>query len=241
MNPDGAIGYLAGTFSYSTSASLPDYNTFPVSISAKDIYGNLGQATATVTVLCNPGQSNTPQATQSVYSAARPSVQSFPSSYQLDSEIKAGRILISPNPTAGRFSFKLSNVNVPKIDVEIMSGRGAIITRRSVRGIIGGTFKTDFDLSKHPAGLYLIKTFDGHGEIIGSLFCSIKLALFLSPLLSPINKKVGRILFPADFFHYDPIKGVSSPTLFFQLKFPRPRTLLHNIIPVFPCLNQGQL
>ena len=50
-----------------------------------------------------------------------------------------------------------------------MSDRGAIITRRSVRGIVGGTFKTDFDLSKDPAGIYLIKALDGDRKIIGKV------------------------------------------------------------------------
>jgi hypothetical protein len=166
-NVDGGPGYryFAGTFAYLTSGNNnSSINT--VTITAKDILGNVAHANATVTLLC--GQPNT--------------VQSQSSNLSARSAIKPEESLISnsnnsikvfPNPTNGAFSVELPRQTGEKVSIQILTESGKLVTQRtiSLNGRVGN-LKEDFNLNNQATGIYLIKVITSKGVQIDKLVLS---------------------------------------------------------------------
>jgi hypothetical protein len=166
-NPDGAKSYLAGTFSFSVNSNITatSNNTNTVIITAKDIYGNIAQATAIVTVVCNQGQ------TQRL--ANTTAVTGLTEVLQLTKDasinIKSSALSIFPNPTNGRFAVQLSNLKTPQVTVEVFSENGMLVSKKSA-GTLGITsLKMDFDLTNQRSGVYFVKVVGADGVKSGKV------------------------------------------------------------------------
>jgi parallel beta-helix repeat protein len=164
-NIGGVPAYLAGTFTYKSAGATNSSNNSVnnVIISAQDNFGNLGQAIATVTVLCNLGQ-NQRQANVSTSETAQ-------SALVAQEILKVGDGLnIFPNPSTGKFSLQLSNVSSQQTTIEILSASGKTVTKKAL-GSLGAvaSSKVDFDLSNQPAGVYFIKVFGSDGVKTGKV------------------------------------------------------------------------
>jgi hypothetical protein len=61
-----------------------------------------------------------------------------------------------PNPTAGQFTVEFSHLDAEDVEFRIVSLTGAVITQVS-RYADAGTVRETFDLSKTPAGVYLVE------------------------------------------------------------------------------------
>jgi hypothetical protein len=165
-NPDGSQAYLAGTFSYQTvsSPATNGNNVNTVTVTAKDIYGNVAQATATVTVIC-PSQAQR----IAVVSEANVPAQSVQLTKDTETTVKASVLNVYPNPTTGRFSIQLSNLKVPQVTIEILSENGMTITRKSATTIASSSLKMDFDLSNQASGMYLVRVVGAEGMKIAKV------------------------------------------------------------------------
>ena len=159
---DDGLGYLAGTFSYTTTnsggGSTGGTNVNTVTISASDVHGNTAQTTATVTVVCNQGQNQ-----RLAFTDAASSTNALISD---ESAIngKANALAVFPSPTTGRFTLQLSKLSVPQVVVEILSESGTTVTRKKANTFsAANSIKMDFDLSSQPAGVYFIKAVGADG------------------------------------------------------------------------------
>ena len=153
---DGGPGnrYLAGSFIYSTSSSsgTRGTNNYVVTITAKDIFGNTGQATATVSVTCNQPL------------AMAPPTQSLMGSQSLMESTSTENLKIFPNPTTGQFSVQLNGNFGPKASILMVTETGLTIESRSINLLDRNSFsKIDFNLSGRPAGTYFIKVLTDKG------------------------------------------------------------------------------
>jgi len=167
--PDGGPvnRYLAGTFSYSvvssnsvssnSTVSSGTANTNIVTITAKDIYGNVAHATATVTLICNQSDSKVQSITVSQESE------------QTLLENKKNTIKIFPNPTTGQFSVQLSRQKGPQVSVQILNESGKIVTQKTMS--LNGTtaIKLDFNLNNQPVGIFMIKVISSEGIQVGKV------------------------------------------------------------------------
>ena len=162
-NPDAPGNkYLAGTFSYSTGTSAPINNTYAVTITASDIYGNIGQATANVTLVCNQ---TTSTSTSTMRTIQTPAVDQQGLSI-LNNEplnISKGTFNIFPNPTNGQFSVQLLNVKAPTVTIQILTEEGMLVTQRSLNVNGSAILKTDFNLKGKASGIYIIKVIGVEG------------------------------------------------------------------------------
>ena len=157
--PDGGPGnrYLAGTFSYSVvkSSTTNTNNSSIVTITAKDIYGNVGQATAIVTVVCSQPveaqKSQTQQAAQQLALSQRPAAETT-------TFLATGKntMRIFPNPNAGQFSVQLPLLKVPQASIQIISENGQVVAQKTINLNVSGS-KVDFNISNQAAGIYLVK------------------------------------------------------------------------------------
>jgi hypothetical protein len=160
--PDYAKTYLAGSFSFSSVTAAPANNIYTVTITAGDIYGNVAQASAKVTVLCG-------QPSNASLERVSASTGSFPLAEALKNT-GSNTLSIFPNPTKGRFSLQLSNLKVPPTAIEIVNENGIVINKRTA-GFSNNTkaFKVDLDLSKEKPGLYYVKVYGAEGISVGKI------------------------------------------------------------------------
>jgi hypothetical protein len=169
-NPDGGPGnrYLAGTFSYSavsTGGSGTSNNNI-VTITAKDIYGNVAQATATVTVVCTEPASTQSSVTQqnSLYS----SPEAVP--FLETAEIRKSDFKVFPNPTTGQFGVQLSQTRGSQVSIQVLTESGRIVRQRVVKAPrYQAPLKENFDLSNEAAGVYFIKFITSEGVQVGKI------------------------------------------------------------------------
>ena len=139
--------YQAGTFIYSKLGV--SVVTTLVTITAKDVRGNLASANAYVTMQCN--QFNI-ASTSTVNRIAEAD----------ESNAISGNVY--PNPTTGQFTLRLANMKSPKVTVQIFSETGVQVAQKTVN-LTGRTasLTIPFDLSNKPAGLYFVKVLSGEG------------------------------------------------------------------------------
>ena len=155
-NPDGGPGnrYLAGSFMYSTSSGGGSRgSSYPVTITAKDIHGNIGQATANVNVTC-------PQ----LRVAMTPPPQAMTESQSIIESVGTENVKIFPNPTTGKFSVQLNGNFGEKASVLMLNESGLTIESKYIN-LVGqnSTSKLDFDLSARPGGTYFIRVLTAKG------------------------------------------------------------------------------
>jgi parallel beta-helix repeat protein len=152
-SPDGSGNrYLAGSFIYtatgtsSTTSTSTGSNTYTVTVTAKDIYGNMASANATVSVVC--GQTT---------SAMRMGEASDLSN-DISADNTASSLTAYPNPTEGQFTVQLSNPTSTKFTVQILNATGAVIEQREAKttGRLS-VYKTDFNLGNKAAGVYFVR------------------------------------------------------------------------------------
>ena len=67
---------------------------------------------------------------------------------------------VYPNPTRGNFELMISNKKAGRIQVEIVNANGIVVETRVIQ-INNKVQKLNFDLSKHAAGIYLVKLRSG--------------------------------------------------------------------------------
>jgi hypothetical protein len=172
-NPDGGPGnrYLAGTFSYSTlgtaSSVASNTNNYIITITVKDISGNIGQANATVTVNCNqplpvdPSQSIAPVSIRKTQSSA---ISQNPVIKDTIFSISQETVKVFPNPSNGQFSVELFNAKAQVANIQILTESGMLVERKSL-SMSGETANTkvDFNLSNQPSGIYFVKVTSANG------------------------------------------------------------------------------
>jgi hypothetical protein len=164
-NPDGGPGnrYLAGTFSYTVvnTNTANTNNSNIVTITAKDIYGNVGQATAIVTVVCSQ-----PVATQALQTkqAAPPLAVSQQPTAEATTLFNTDKntLKIFPNPNAGQFSVQLPPLKVSQVSIQILSESGKVVVQKTINLNVAGS-KVDFNLINQAAGIYLVKLISPEG------------------------------------------------------------------------------
>jgi parallel beta-helix repeat protein len=163
--------FLAGTFIYETgsSGSAASTNTYIVTVSAKDIYGNAAQATATVTVICG-GQAQAQQmVTTSVIPGEMQNQRSVLSAESITG-LEKNAVTIFPNPTSGKFSLRLTHFRGPQISVQIFNGGSKMVANKTVSLNGSNPLTTiDFNLSNQASGLYFIKITSADGVQSGKL------------------------------------------------------------------------
>ncbi|TDH18483.1 T9SS type A sorting domain-containing protein [Segetibacter sp. 3557_3] len=139
--------YLAGSFRYVTSTTSSDN---VVTISVKDISGNLAQATAHVIVQDPDGICKPPLKTVSNISEAQDIARTVPDGNN--------GIMVYPNPTRGEFTVQLSNLKPGKVTLQVLNENGSVIAQRmlSVDGKSRSLIES-FNLRQQPSGMYLIR------------------------------------------------------------------------------------
>jgi hypothetical protein len=144
--------YLAGTFVYDvagTSNSGPGSHI--VTISAKDNNGNIGYATATVTVQDPNGVCNQPNAIIAGKTAVTSAVAGV-------AAMGMQELRVYPNPTTGVFNVLLSNLSGAKLSIEIIDGNGKVVAVKSLTlSSKTQVLTVPFDLGSKASGMYWIK------------------------------------------------------------------------------------
>jgi hypothetical protein len=160
---DGGTGYLGGTFTYSINGSSSTSTvSFPVIVTANDIYNNTAQATATVTLLCN--QSTLSRQTNRMAATTQTGLQ----------EVVLGNdgtvLKIFPNPTKGQFTLQITDLKVPPTSIEIIGETGERLMNRNLSLPVGSkVVKLEFDLNAISAGLYFVRVISQQGIQVAKL------------------------------------------------------------------------
>jgi hypothetical protein len=145
--------YIAGTFSYAMNVS----NSKTVTVTATDTHGNVTTATATVTLT---NTSNSCASAPIMVYAAKSQQTTVPAI--VDNATLSIRVY--PNPTSGQFTVQLYNLKVPKVSLQIMDGNGQVVVQKEAT-LSGKTavLSIPVDISKHAAGVYLIRIISADG------------------------------------------------------------------------------
>ncbi len=69
-------------------------------------------------------------------------------------------ISVSPNPNSGQFTVELIGFEQKDLQLELFNASGQKLLKQNHQHV-GATFKTQFNLSDQPAGVYLLRIFDG--------------------------------------------------------------------------------
>ncbi len=150
----GAPTVLKGaTFTY----ALPQNNNKTVTVSATDTKGNVSQQTAVVT-LTDPMGACTAQPVMAY--AAKSGHTDVP----VVVDNVSMTIKVYPNPTTGQFTVQLYHLKVPKVSMQIMDADGQVVVQKEAT--LSGKTPTLFipvDISKHAAGIYLVKVISADG------------------------------------------------------------------------------
>ncbi|WP_165958100.1 T9SS type A sorting domain-containing protein [Segetibacter sp. 3557_3] len=146
------VPYLAGTFLYNPVGP----SVSQVLISASDVHGNTTRVTANVTVTDPTGActSNPNRLTM-----VAPTREATPVSAVVSPGGNSSREpVVFPDPTSGRFTLKLFDLKSPQVFVQVLNQNGSVVEQQSTR-LTGKTasLTMQFDISKHPAGVYLVK------------------------------------------------------------------------------------
>jgi hypothetical protein len=154
--PDGGPGnrYLAGTFSFSTGNSGAANNSHVVTISARDINGNLAQTTATVTVVCDQNFQQAQQVADIQAALAAPDLLA----------LNKQAFKVFSNPTTGKFSVQLPPVATQQVSIQILTESGKLVTQRTtkVNGTTAG-FRQEFNITGQAPGVYVVKIISTEG------------------------------------------------------------------------------
>jgi hypothetical protein len=164
---DGGPGnrYLAGTFSYAvitgnSTTSTATSNSYFVTITAKDISGNISHATATVTMVC--GKATLP-----------PRPELVPQQAPLAPETLLERknyLKVYPNPTRGQFSVQLAQLKAPQVTVQILNESGKIVNQRTIKLQAGtSALKENFDITGLASGVYLVRVISTQGTEVSKV------------------------------------------------------------------------
>ncbi len=160
----GAPTVLKGaTFTYALSQSnLNVSNNKTVTVTAADTHGNVTRATATVT-LTNPSGSCSVAASQ-LYVAQHQTTSVQTTDVPAVPDPLTQGIKVYPNPSGGQFSVELHNLKASKVSLQIMDANGQVIEQKiAMPGGKTPSLSIPVDISKHTAGMYLIKVISADG------------------------------------------------------------------------------
>ncbi|TDH18266.1 T9SS type A sorting domain-containing protein [Segetibacter sp. 3557_3] len=155
-SPGNLPAYLAGTFKFGTSAPSSDHI---VTISAKDLSGNVATATAHV-VLQDPHGicktlPNTINTSDLLITQTKNSAEVL---------LRKENIVVYPNPNRGNFRVQLKDLKLGKASVQVFNTDGKLIEHRPIQvSSAKVSLEENINLTHLPSGIYIIKVIDTGG------------------------------------------------------------------------------